>query len=440
MANINNLKKSYKNNNLGRDNTPSGDNIPSVDNIPNVSDIPRADRKKKNLNLTPAPLEEYTITGQIIDKNQQPISGVTITSTSGDLTTTNPKGEFNLNGEYSPDELFTVNIFKINYAQKEVNPFNLLNKIKNKGLLGIISLKDSKADLRQAIDLEIPLTKIQIKLLQASKFNLEAAKQQAMNKVIIQIKTVLIPQVLNLIAGFGITKASDFIGKEFSNMNATCPASLKELNNIIRKKNNLTKGLNNIMKFLKTIRVAVAAVAGFVTALDIVLKVINPIYLIFPVSGFGAPDFGRPLKFVIERLDTNIKKFKLISSGTLIIITILIQELQRVLNYLSLLDTLVEGCAIEGQLPQEQLSSDLLEATQEQSGQLSPVVTNVNGFEMEVISVDNVTVEGLKRRKAIARNKAGIIMLEGEPSFSSNDQILIDELVYYIQTNDLKAD
>ena len=31
-------------------------------------------------------------------------------------------------------------------------------------------------------------------------------------------------------------------------------------------------------------------------------------------------------------------------------------------------------------------------------------------------------------------------MLQGEPSFSSNDQILIDELVYYIQTNDLKAD
>ena len=31
-------------------------------------------------------------------------------------------------------------------------------------------------------------------------------------------------------------------------------------------------------------------------------------------------------------------------------------------------------------------------------------------------------------------------MLRGEASFSSNDQILIDELVYYIQTNDLKAD
>ena len=31
-------------------------------------------------------------------------------------------------------------------------------------------------------------------------------------------------------------------------------------------------------------------------------------------------------------------------------------------------------------------------------------------------------------------------MLQGEPSFSSNDQILIDELVFYIEQNDLKSD
>jgi len=30
-------------------------------------------------------------------------------------------------------------------------------------------------------------------------------------------------------------------------------------------------------------------------------------------------------------------------------------------------------------------------------------------------------------------------MLRGEPSFSSDDQILIDELVFYIKQNDLKA-
>ena len=107
------------------------------------------------------------------------------------------------------------------------------------------------------------------------------------------------------------------------------------------------------------------------------------------------------------------------------------------------MDILIQGCAEEigGTLEeQEQISKELLESTQQQSQQLSPVVTNINGFEMNVINVDNITIGGLKRRQAVARNKAGVIMLKGEPSFSSNDQILIDELVFYIQQNDLKAD
>ena len=382
----------------------------------------------------------YIIIGQIIDKNQQPISGATITSTLGDSTTTTPDGEFNLIGEYPEGEIFKINIFAKDFSQKEINPFTLSKKFKNQGALGIITLKDAKADLRQAIDEEIPFTDAQMKLMKASKMNVEVAKQQAMNGVITQIKTILIPQVLTLIAVFGISKAKDFIGKEFSSMNATCPANLEELNAIIKKKNKLTKALNSIMKFLKTIRIVVTAIAGVITVLDIVLKTIKPVYFVFPVAGFGAPDFSRPIKFIIENIDKIKAKFGVITLSTILVLTILIQELQRVLNYLSLLDTLVGGCAIEGQLPQEQLSADLLEATEEQSQQLSPVVTNVNGFEMSVIPVDASSVDGLKRRKAIARNQAGVIMLEGEPSFSSNDQILIDELVYYIEINDLKAD
>jgi hypothetical protein len=51
-----------------------------------------------------------------------------------------------------------------------------------------------------------------------------------------------------------------------------------------------------------------------------------------------------------------------------------------------------------------------------------------------------VTDKSLKRRRAIAVNQNNVVMLKGEWSFSSIDQILIDELVFYIQQNDLKAD
>lgn len=382
----------------------------------------------------------YIIIGQVIDKNNQPISGATITSTLGDTTTTTPDGEFNLIGEYIPGELFKINIFAKDFAQKNINPFTLSKKFKNQGALGIITLKPSKLDLKEAIDEELPLTIPQIKTLQLSKMDVEMAKQQAMNNLIKQIKIVLIPQVLTLIAQFGITKASEAIGKKFGDMNATCPANLDELNALIKKKNKLTKALNNIMQFLTTVKVGVQVLDTTITVAQIVVEVLNGIYIPFPVAGFGVPDLSKLIKENIDAIREKLKEYKLISSSTLLVLTILIQILQQILNYLSLMDSLIQGCAIEGQLPQEQLSKDLLKATQEQSQQKSPVVTNVNGFKMGVISVDNTTVGGLKRRKAIARNQSGVIMLEGEPSFSSNDQILIDELVYYIQTNDLKAD
>ena len=265
------------------------------------------------------------------------------------------------------------------------------------------------------------------------------AKQQAMNKIVEQIKTVLIPQVLTLIAQFGISKAQDMIGKKFGDMNATCPADLEALNELIEKKNKLTRALNNIYNFLNTVKVGVEFIDKTITVAQITVQVIQGLYFAFPVGGFGLPDFSKPLAKIIDKIEQELRKYKLISSGTLLVLTILIQILQRVLEYLSLLDSLVNGCAIEGALSQEELNEDLLAATQQQENQLSPIVSNANGFDLEVISIDNATVGGLKRRQAIAKNKSGIIMLRGEASFSSNDQILIDELVFYIKQNNLTS-
>jgi hypothetical protein len=49
------------------------------------------------------------------------------------------------------------------------------------------------------------------------------------------------------------------------------------------------------------------------------------------------------------------------------------------------------------------------------------------------------TTNSLKRRRALASNSNGVVLLQGEWSFSSIDQILIDELVFYIKINNLKA-
>ena len=87
-----------------------------------------------------------------------------------------------------------------------------------------------------------------------------------------------------------------------------------------------------------------------------------------------------------------------------------------------------------GKLIKEEHTKYILE---EDDGNVAP--GDVNGFFLSVETDDKNQVGTLKRRFAVGKNAQGITLLKGEPSFSSNDQILIDELVFYIQQNDLKA-
>jgi len=413
----------------------------------------------KTSNEPPQNFYFYTLKGKVTD-GTNPLSNVAIEDDNknigvdGSITYSNPNGEFTLKGEYLKSKKFNINLSLKDFISKTKSPFtktssNILTLPPD---LGVIVL--SKASFDQSIV-------ISNSHLQDSQTNsiVNAKKLQdpggfatgeILNKIISNAKTILLPYALTQIAKFGITNAPEALGKSLDSLNISCPSNLDTLNKIIKQKNSLTKQLNNIFENLKDIKVAVEVADQVITVASIVASTLSTLILAFPTIPF-APDPLKPitskipqatgkLKSVIEIIADTLAKMKIISSSILLILTILIQIIQEILNYLSLLDQLIEKCAIDGALPQENISSDLLAATEEQSQQLSPVVTDVNGFAMAVVDVEGATNQGLKRRKAIARNKAGIIMLEGEPSFSSNDQILIDELVYYIQTNDLKAD
>jgi hypothetical protein len=371
---------------------------------------------------------KYKIKGKIVNSLLEPLSEATIkNSINDDVTVSQPTGDFTVEGTYPSGSLFTLSISATNYTQLYKNPFRQNGKFKKN--LGVIKMTPTQIDLSDSISNELPLPQLQVKAIKLSKIDAEMAKQQAMNQVITTIKTVLIPAVLTQLAAFGISKASEALTKNFKDVNVTCPANLDELNDQIARKNKLVRQLNNIYNFLNGVKIGVQILDGTLTAAQITVNILKAV----------PPPSAVAQSSILSEIETQIKKYKLISSTTLIVLNILIAALQQVLAYLSLLDQAIGECAIEGALPQEQLTDDLLVSTQEQSNQLSPVVTNVNGFDMDVISIDGDTNQNLKQRRAVARNSQGIVMLQGEPSYSSNDQILIDELVFYIQQNDLKA-
>ena len=402
----------------------------------------------------------YTIIGKVIDGGSlEPLENVIITDDVksvgliGSNTYSEPTGEFILMGEYQKEKTFSLSFSLEGYTTKDnYSPFQNIDGdiLSLKKDIGIIELNTSIVSKKSTIA-EAPLEDIQIKTIQLSEklkdpqgFFIDAFLQ----KLVKQLKTQMLPFVLQQLVAFGITNAAEAIKKSPNELNIVCPANLEALNIAIEQKNKLTKQLNNLFNALNTIKDGVSFANQIITVSEVVFQTLSALILAFPNIPFS-PD---PTKFftsklpplqnqsVQEVITRVIGALKILTASTELILNILIQLLQKLLSYLALLDGAIQKCALDGALSQESLDIDLLATTQEQANQGSSIITNVNGFEMAVMSVDGTTQDQLKRRKAVARNQAGVIMLQGEPSFSANDQILIDELVFYIQTNDLKAD
>ena len=415
----------------------------------------------------PQNFRNYDIAGKVVDSStQEPLSNVFITDDVksvglvGSNINSEPTGDFILRGEYLKDKTFKLTFSLPDYQTKTITPFlnNKFNKLQVQKDLGIVELSFALSSKKTVIE-EAPLPDEEVKaitLKEKSKDPMGFAQAEIMQNMIRTAKTVLLPAILALIAKFGIAKAKEILGKNLSEIDFTCPPNIDELNKLIENKNKLTKSLNNLFKTLNGIKVGVEVADKFITVGNIVAQTLSTVILLLPTVPF-APSLSAPLttkipkkqgdgvefKDAIEIIADVLGKMKILSSNLLLILKILIEILQEILNYLALLDLLIQDCAGEGEnalISQETISNDLLKATQEQLLQGNPIVSNVNGFILDVVAVENSSNNQIIRRKAIAKNKAGVILLQGEPSFSSNDQILINELTFYIKQNDLKVD
>ena len=88
----------------------------------------------------------------------------------------------------------------------------------------------------------------------------------------------------------------------------------------------------------------------------------------------------------------------------------------------------------------EEINNEILALTIDEENQGNELVKQVNGFTLSVVVDRENQVGSLYRRYAQAVNSEGVVILKGEPSFSAIDQILLDELSFYIVNNNLKAD
>ena len=421
-----------------------------------------------------------TVVGTVVDaKTNQLIPGVKVKNPFLKKATTDKYGFFEIKHPIIPPLLTELDIISpsqlpitlttrgikdpelkqtIKYIPQTIIPYTSTGELKGyvdikdraKSIgVGKVPLKRLEGDLRkQIIDyLKFPDNAVQEYTTKEATYDFTI--QKLTNNTIENLKGVIIPLLLTLIAIYGVSEVKQLI-EDTKNKNdikskeaykrleeiITCP-SKKEIDNIIATKNKLVGGINNTLKVIERITSTLEVSGVIIEGINITYQALKFLPTPTAVAGVGIPIFViNAVQDVKQFLTNNLGKIRHINATTLNILRLLEIALGQVLDLLNLLDVITQFCYPEDE--PSNINEELRAITTEQSNQQSPIVTNINGFTMG-IEIEKTT-NSLKRKRATATNNQNVVMLRGEYSFSSIEQILIDELVFYIQQNDLKAD
>jgi hypothetical protein len=403
----------------------------------------------------PPVFKKFTVSGRVQDKGKS-LEKVKVSVGLGESalglrsTRTDNQGKFKFDIKLQIDEEtgqsyyidYNLRYQKKGYAM-ETQPIvagdgSILTTLNNITLISKESkLKEEKSILSNSIEEETQ----QIKKL------VKKDRGQALKNVVLsqykKVKDTIIPIVLTLLATYGISRLRDFLNGVKDEIK--CPSQSK-INETVKKKNQLVRQLNNIYKTIdsatKSVNTTVRTVSIFRALANVLINIPipttiggpGPIGVIFSVPA----SFLNKIQEAIKKIDRLLAKFIGFTLPVLAALAMLQSILALAIKLLNSLDGVIAFCAgdIEGG---EQLSADLLEATKEAENDGEGSLREVNGFLLDVITDPNGKVGTLQRRQAIAKNKDGVTLLKGDSSFSSSDQILLNELAFYIQVNDLKT-
>ena len=423
----------------------------------------------------PTKIEFGTVVGVVVDaKTNQAIPGVKVRNPLLKKATTDQYGYFEIKHPIIPPLLTELDIispsqlpitlttrgFKdpelkktIRYIPQTIIPYTSTGELKGfvdekdkpKATgVGFVPLKRLEGDLRKQIIDYLKFPSNVVDEYNTSNATYDFRIQKLTNNTIEELKGIIIPLLLTLIAIYGISEVKKLVEDLKNNKDEakqklqeiiTCPPK-EDLDKIITTKNKLVGGINNTLKVIER-------VTGILEIAGITIEGVNIIYQLLKntptptaVAGVGIPiSVVNNVQDVKEFLKNNIGKIRHINTTTLNILRLLEVALGQVLDLLNLLDIITQHCYPDD--IKSNINEELRAIATEQSNQNSPIVTNVNGFTMGIET--EKTTNPLKRKRATATNKQGVVMLKGEYSFSSIEQILIDELVFYIQQNNLKA-
>ena len=292
----------------------------------------------------------------------------------------------------------------------------------------------------------------------AGKINLpfEVKLTNIFNKQKENLKRTLFPAILVIIAKFGPNIVHSILSGKIKPLDdKVCPPK-EEIELAIRKRNELVRQLNNIYKTVRTVAKVLNVTNALIIGLKIGLKLGQILTAIptTPFTPFGLKPFYSGLT---ESTFKTIEKRLEIAGIAVTILTIVAATigatLAAIINLLNSLDFLIQECSEEidpetGQpkIPFIQINDELNNFIDPSTGEpedvIDPLTGNPYPYKGFTFEIKQDTSQNFQypKRFAIARNIQGIQMLRSESSFASNPGILIEELKFIIDRDNLRAD
>ena len=246
-----------------------------------------------------------------------------------------------------------------------------------------------------------------------------------------RIKRTIISYLVNILSEFGAKTLAE-IQQGLEPSPEICPDKDK-LKEIIKKRNRIVRELNNIYSIVKKIDSTLTLVNGIIIALKVGLTI---------ASTLPAPPFTPP-GAVASTID-KIRKALINAGAGVSILTVSVAVVGNLLGtVLELLKFQIQTCAPGSDLSFDEINEELNALSQPTIQSLENTNTDVpltyKGFTFE-IKFDDLNQTPYPKRFAQALNIQNIPVLRGESSFASDPQVLIDELKFIIDTQNLRAD
>jgi hypothetical protein len=277
-------------------------------------------------------------------------------------------------------------------------------------------------------------------ILNATPSDLKATGLAKLPNLIItlgnQILTIINPSLEALISKYNIISGNCLTETQF--------------NELINQRNNIVDQLNTISRTLNVITITLTGASTFLNLLQAAIDGIETAKIVAKIAALTFPALAATLPTTLNTLNTaktqllidnkgnsRLTKISNIVGGAALAASIIGGYILKAITLLKSIDLFLQKCDpnLSSLTPISKETQDIAD-TQLQAQQTQ----NQTTYEGFIIEIEEVPyAPNVIRRRAIGKNQSGIVLIQTELSFTTDNQTLINELKLIIDRDNLKG-